>query len=524
MRAGSRAFDALRAPAVAGRFYPRAPAELRREVVRLLAGAPVQVARRPKALVVPHAGYVYSGPIAASAYAQLRAPGPPVTRVVLIGPAHHVPVAGLALPEASRFLTPLGEVPVDQPLAARLLRLPQVTRSAAAHALEHSLEVQLPFLQALLEDFTILPLAVGRASPEDVAEVLREAWGGEETLLVISTDLSHYLAQDEARALDERTARAVLALDAGAIGPEQACGQHGLAGLLVEARRRGLGCTLLDLRSSGDTAGDPDAVVGYGAFALGAEDREADGHGTGGRQAAGRAEDGREAAGGAEGARVASGRAADAAGQPAVDAARQPAAEAANQPAADAARQHSHRGRILTGLARAAIASLFGHPAPQRPNGEPWLDEHRACFVSLHQRGELRGCIGATAPRASLFEELVHCARAAAAEDPRFEPVAEPELPGLSLEVSVLSPMEPVPVTGPGKAEALAALRPGVDGLLLEAEGRRAVFIPAMWEELPDPADFVGHLRRKAGLPPGWSPGTRLQRFTAERYQEEGAP
>ena len=520
--------NTTRVAAVAGTFYPAGAQALRVALAAHLSAAAASSAgekadRCTKLLLVPHAGYVYSGPIAASAYAQLRAPGPQVTRVVLIGPAHHVPVAGLALPEASRFLTPLGEVPVDLPLAARVLRLPQVTRSAAAHALEHSLEVQLPFLQALLDDFAILPLAVGRASSEDVAEVLREAWGGEETLLVISTDLSHYLAQDEARALDERTARAILALDAGAIGPEQACGQHGLAGLLVEARRRGLGCTLLDLRNSGDTAGDPDAVVGYGAFALGAEDREADGHGTGGRQAAGRAEDGREAAGGAEGARVASGRAADAAGQPAVDAARQPAAEAANQPAADAARQHSHRGRILTGLARAAIASLFGHPAPQRPNGEPWLDEHRACFVSLHQRGELRGCIGATAPRASLFEELVHCARAAA-EDPRFEPVAEPELPGLSLEVSVLSPMEPVPVTGPGKAEALAALRPGVDGLLLEAEGRRAVFIPAMWEELPDPADFVGHLRRKAGLPPGWSPGTRLQRFTAERYQEEGAP
>ena len=284
MRAGSSRYDALRSPAVAGRFYPRAPAELRRDVVRLLAAAPVQVARRPKALVVPHAGYVYSGPIAASAYAQLRAPGPPVTRVVLLGPAHHVPVAGLALPEASRFLTPLGEVPVDGTLAERLLRLPQVTRSAAAHALEHSLEVQLPFLQVLLDDFTLLPLAVGRASARDVAEVLEAAWGGGETLVVISTDLSHYLEASEARALDERTARAVVALDAGAIEPEQACGQHGLAGLLVTARARGLGCRLLDLRNSGDTAGDPDSVVGYGAFALappeGVEERGAAGRGT----------------------------------------------------------------------------------------------------------------------------------------------------------------------------------------------------------------------------------------------------
>jgi AmmeMemoRadiSam system protein B/AmmeMemoRadiSam system protein A len=468
MRGGSKALAATRPPAVAGTFYPRARAELHAEVVRLLGAAEVRVARRPKALVVPHAGYVYSGPVAASAYAQLRAPGPRVERVVLVGPAHHVAVAGLALPEATRLLTPRGEVAVDEALAAQALRLPQVTRSAAVHALEHSLEVQLPFLQEVLDDFTVLPLAVGRATPAEVAAVLEAVWGGDETLLVISTDLSHFLESSEARALDEQTARQVLALDAAGLGPEQACGRLGLAGMLLAARRHGLAAELLDLRNSGDTAGDPDSVVGYAAFALSP-------------------------------AAAGPGRASD-------------------EPTRRAAEEHHRRARLVTDLARAAIRSLFGGPAPARPAGEPWLEARRACFVSLHRRGELRGCVGATEPRAALFEELVHCARAAAAEDVRFDPVTEAELAGLDVEVSVLTPLEPVEAED--ETSALRALRPGVDGLLLEAAGRRAVFIPAMWEQLPDPADFLFHLRRKAGLPQTWLPGTRLFRFTAERYQE----
>jgi AmmeMemoRadiSam system protein B/AmmeMemoRadiSam system protein A len=466
MRRGAGASDAVRPPAVAGTFYPRSPAALRDDVARLLRAAEVRVARRPKALVVPHAGYVYSGAVAAAAYAQLRAPGPPVERVVLVGPAHHVAVAGLALPAASRLLTPLGEVPVDEALAARALRLPQVRRSAAVHALEHSLEVQLPFLQEALPAFTVVPLAVGLASAEDVAGVLAALWGGDETLLVISTDLSHFLDDRAARTIDGQTARQVLALDA-TIDGEQACGRTGLCGFLLEARRHHLAGQLLELRNSGQTSGDLDSVVGYGAFAFG-------------------------------------------------PAPAGPGRQAAEAPEAG----HRHRAAILTGLARGAIASLFGGPEPRRPDGEPWLAERRACFVSLHQAGELRGCIGATEPRASLYEELVHCARGAAVEDPRFEPLQAAELPGLDIEVSVLTPLEPLEADS--EEALLQALRPGRDGLMLEAAGRRAIFIPAMWEQLPDPAEFIGHLRRKAGLPQRWLPDTRLHRFTAERYQEHG--
>lgn len=254
----------VRQPAAAGTFYPGLRRTLEASVDALLATAAPRGAR-PKALVVPHAGYVYSGPIAASAYAQLQAPLP--TRVVLVGPSHFDPLRGLALPACSAFQTPLGAVPVDARAAAALAGFSWVVASRAAHAHEHSLEVQLPFLQRVLPAFSVVPLAVGRASADEVAQVLEALWGGDETLVVISTDLSHYLPYAEARALDERTARSILQAD-DAIDDEQACGAYGLRGFLQVARRRGLRSAQLDLRSSGDTAADRSRVVGYGAFAF----------------------------------------------------------------------------------------------------------------------------------------------------------------------------------------------------------------------------------------------------------------
>lgn len=258
--------ESIRPPAVAGAFYPAEAAVLRQEVEALLAGA-APPAVRAKALVAPHAGYVYSGAVAASAYKVLeQAPKP--TRVALLGPAHTVPLEGLALPAARALRTPLGEVPVDPELEARALRFPFVFEDARAHAREHSLEVQLPFLQEALGAFTVLPLCVGRARPAEVAEVLEAVWGGPETLLVVSTDLSHYLSWSQARRADAATLQAILALDPDAIEAEGACGAAPLAGLLLAARRRGLTPTVLDARNSGDTAGSRDRVVGYAAVAF----------------------------------------------------------------------------------------------------------------------------------------------------------------------------------------------------------------------------------------------------------------
>jgi AmmeMemoRadiSam system protein B len=257
---------AVRPPAVAGAFYPGAPARLKEEVARYLDGADAP-ALVPRALIVPHAGYVYSGPIAATAYKTLASLTPPPKRVVLLGPSHHVGFHGLAVPEAQAMQTPLGVVTLDAAGVARALSFSQVRASDAVHEPEHSLEVQLPFLQAVLPDATLVPLAVGRCAPEDVAEVIDALWD-DETLVVVSSDLSHYLPYAQAQAVDGHTAQQIVALDYQHLDGDQACGAHPMRGLLLLAKQRGLSARLLDLRNSGDTAGDKDRVVGYGAFAL----------------------------------------------------------------------------------------------------------------------------------------------------------------------------------------------------------------------------------------------------------------
>lgn len=258
----------VRPAAVAGMFYPADPATLQHDVTSMLAASTAAATpKAPKALIVPHAGYIYSGPVAASAYARLAPWRSRIRRVVMFGPAHRVAVQGLALPEADAFATPLGTVPIDREAAQLALGLPQVAVSARSHALEHSLEVQLPFLIRVLDEFSLLPFAVGYATPREVAEAIELLWGGEETLIVISSDLSHYHPYREAREIDRATANAILALDS-ALDHEQACGATPIAGLLLCAARHGLTPALLDLRNSGDTAGDRARVVGYAAFAF----------------------------------------------------------------------------------------------------------------------------------------------------------------------------------------------------------------------------------------------------------------
>ena len=256
----------VRRPAVAGLFYPASPAALRSTVEDLMRQAPPIDAPPPKAVIAPHAGYVYSGPIAATAFQALAA-SKTLRRAIVLGPAHRVPVRGVALPGVEAFATPLGEVAVDTAAAEAVSRLPQVTTSPEAHAPEHSLEVELPFLQVLFPGIQVLPLVVGDASGDEVAEILDLVWGGAETAIVISSDLSHYLPYDAARRVDRETAGEIVALS-GPLHSRQACGAYPINGLLIAARRRGMSSQLLDLRNSGDTAGDKDRVVGYGAFAF----------------------------------------------------------------------------------------------------------------------------------------------------------------------------------------------------------------------------------------------------------------
>jgi hypothetical protein len=461
-----------RPAAVAGSFYPEDAASLREAVAGHLGRAatgegPPQPA--PKLLVVPHAGYVYSGDVAASAYALLAPLRGRITRVVLLGPTHRVAVHGLVAPQTAAFATPLGQVPVDWAALALIADLPQVQQSDRPHALEHALEVQLPFLQTVLGGgFSLVPLAVGQAQPAEVDEVLERLWGGDETLIVISTDLSHYLPYERARRRDQATVQRILDMASDLRGDE-ACGAMPLNGALRAARRHGLVPRLLDLRNSADTAGgDRSRVVGYGALAFAP-----------------------------------------------------PAGEAAHCEA-DAApgAADTTLGRVLLAAARGEIAQALGLPAPAAPD-HPRLHQPGASFVTLHDAdGKLRGCVGQLEARASLGEDVRHNALAAAFGDRRFPRLGADEWPGLRIEVSVLAPLQPIPATA-SLDEAAALLQPGVDGVVLAWRGRRGTFLPQVWEQLPGGREFLQALLHKAGMAIDfWAPDIQLWRYRVTAFEE----
>ena len=256
----------IRQPAVAGLFYPADTDELKNDIHEYLAHAHATLQTHPKAIVVPHAGYVYSGSIAASAYKQIIPFKDKINRVVLLGPSHRVAFSGLAVPASDTFNTPLGNIPIDQKGIQQLAGLTQVIVSDQAHHDEHSLEVQLPFLQEILDDFSLIPIVVGDAERHEVAEVIDRLWGDEHTLIVISTDLSHYHEYSDAKKLDRATSDAIEHLKPDLIGYEDACGRNDLMGMMTVAQEKNLAVDILDMRNSGDTAGDKSRVVGYGAY------------------------------------------------------------------------------------------------------------------------------------------------------------------------------------------------------------------------------------------------------------------
>jgi AmmeMemoRadiSam system protein B/AmmeMemoRadiSam system protein A len=465
--------NAIRPAAVAGWFYPGNPRELEASVRRYLAKAVAESATEqgsvPKAIIVPHAGYMYSGPVAATAYARLAPARGTITRVVLLGPCHRVPVRGLALSGADAFATPLGDVPIDRDTCTRLAELRQVEVFDASHAQEHSLEVHLPFLQVVLGRFNLVPLAVGDATEMEVAEVLERAWDGPETLIVISSDLSHYLPYDAARAIDAATAQAIVRLDGGAIGRDQACGRVPVKGLLALARRKGLSVQQVDLRNSGDTAGSRDQVVGYGSW-LFFEESPAPAKKSG------------------EGSALAKARA-----------------------------MLKRHGGALLGIAARSIAHGLAHDRPVPVALDAVAEELRArgaAFVTLKRNGNLRGCIGSPEAHRPLATDVAENAYRAAFKDPRFPRLGPHEQDGLDLSVSVLTAPEPMHFRD--QKDLLAQLRPGEDGLIIADGPARALFLPSVWEQLPQVETFLAHLKRKAGLAADhWSAAFRAHRFAA---------
>ena len=256
-----------RRPAVAGTFYPADPQQLHAMVQQYLNDAEIS-SKVPKAIIAPHAGYVYSGSIAASAYARLKPARESITQVILIGPSHRVGFSGLAASQASHFSTPLGDIALNQDAIDSIMHLPFVDYLEHAHTYEHSLEVHLPFLQEALDNFSLVPLVVGNATPEQVAQILNQLWGGPETLIVISSDLSHYNDYQTALDIDQDTSKKIEQLDFQSLTPHSACGLTPISGLLALAKSKALQVKTIDLRNSGDTAGDKNRVVGYGAYVI----------------------------------------------------------------------------------------------------------------------------------------------------------------------------------------------------------------------------------------------------------------
>lgn len=548
---------AIRPPAVAGSFYPADRTTLKqlithqldysREVLQQL--EPTLPAGVPKAVIVPHAGYVYSGTAAALAYALLERGRGSVTRAVIVGPTHRVAVRGVACSTAAAFETPLGTVPVDIAAERKALGLsvneplrsgtharpgasaPAMIVNGPTHAQEHAVEVQIPFLQTVLgPDLTIVPLNAGDATPQEAGDVLRALWGGPETVIVISSDLSHYHPHEVARALDDQTIADIAALHLP-IHPRRACGAYPINGLLdVLKGRKDMKLFELGCSTSGDDgvvalAGQPrpamrdadEPVVGYVSFAAWESKPEAD------------------APAGAD----------------------------------DLGESGTAHGDVLLKLARAAIRERLHieHPTAADSTASilaanPWLNESGACFVTLTEGGRLRGCIGSLAAHRSLGKDIAAHAVDAATRDPRFNPVTAAEYPLLNVEVSVLGEPEPITVnscdadsrdtgsktatlaslqSGPqtdavkrdgsnverpvrSRTELEEVLRPGKDGLILaDRRGCSATFLPQVWDELPNPHDFVAHLLAKAGIRPSydWNDGEiDCQRYEVTAYAE----
>ena len=459
----------VREPAVAGLFYPKDPAELSLMIDRLLAAAPVGTVGDLKAIVCPHAGYEFSGPVAAYSFKNLV--GRRFDTVIILGPSHYALFDGASVPAVDAYRTPLGLVPIS-PKARALAKIspclsepfcpvqrppwwPQSSKPApdsgkdTPDTWEHSVEVEVPFLQKVLTNFSILPLVFGNVDPAQVARAVATQLD-DKTLLVVSSDLSHYHPYDEAKALDDRCVKAMCNLDIGAMESQEACGKLPILALLHLAHQNGWQARLLDYRNSGDTSGDKShGVVGYSAIAFFA-----------------------------------------------------PAQENSTTTENYAAPER----KLLLDLARRTLTCVVTNPdlsgfAVNARGMPPQLSETKACFVTLTENGELRGCIGHIFPQESLYQAVVDNARNAAIRDPRFVPVQPGEAGKIKIEISVLTEPKPLPFTSP--EDLLDKLQPDKDGVVLKIDGRGATFLPQVWEQLPDKVEFLNHLSEKAGCAPG---------------------
>jgi hypothetical protein len=457
-------------------FYPAEPDALNALIVGARSQARPDGGVAPKVVVAPHAGLVYSGSVAATAFTPWARRSDPPRRIVIIGPAHRVAFSGIAIHPASKWLTPLGEAPVAPGAHAALAQAPGVFVDSRPFAGEHSLEMHLVMLQAMLPaPFEIIPLLVGDADPHCVAEALRRVWGGPETVVAVSSDLSHFLDQRSAKSIDADTARRIETLDAAALDGRRACGALAIKGALEIAAERDMRASGLHLATSADAGADAARVVGYGAFAF---------------------------------EYAASARLADSDRERLLIA----CMTALSQAPQTRGQAPQARGQAPQARASAPPLSLEDEP----PSFSPW----RATFVTLTENERLRGCMGSVEARRPLIEDALANTAQAGFADPRFPPLKESELKGLRLDVSILSHPRPIPARS--ESELADALEPDRDGLILTAGKRRALFLPSVWRNLPDARAFVRQLTAKAGFDSNrWPEGLEARRFRVESF---GAP
>lgn len=455
-----------RPPAVAGTFYPAQKLELKTLVDSFLKNAVVTTTGSPRLLISPHAGYVFSGPVAANGFAHLDNS---IKKVFIIGPSHYQAFSGFAYPEVSTFSTPLGKVPVDKEIIDKLRKHPKARPAAGMDSKEHCLEVQLPFLQVKLESFTIIPLLTGRITAEEAASVILP-FIDESTIVIASSDLSHYHSQNDAHQIDKRTIDAILANKPDA--EIDGCGSIPIRIVMALAEKLGLKPLLVDSRTSFETApqfGDNSRVVGYTSI---------------------------------------------------IYVKQLPKATTAEKESSNGSEFTKELQGHLLKIARNSLrAAVHDQPLPHSGELSELFNNHRGCFVTLTKENKLRGCIGYIEPIKPLYQAIVENARNAALYDNRFSPVRADEIDSLSIEISVLS--QPKPLEFKTADQLLHLLRPGIDGVILSSGYHQSTFLPQVWEQLPDKIQFLEHLSIKGGMPKdGWKSAS-VKIYSAEHFKEE---
>lgn len=458
--------DKFRAPAVAGIFYPSQSGDLKSQIGKYLSDASSMSDKQPKILIVPHAGYKYSAATAAKAYALLAAYKKQIRNVILVGPSHYVAVKGFALSDDAYYETPLGKIPLNKEIAETLNKNKDFNYNNLAHQKEHSLEVQLPFLQNVLDTFSIVPIVYGDSDPQILAQALAPYILRPDTLIVISADLSHYYTYEQAQILDKQT-NALVENKIPMVENHMSCGATGINAAVILSQNNNLFPKLLELANSGDVTGDKTGVVGYGAWSF-SEKEEA----------------------------------------PKELSALEKEIKSLNSFA-------SVYGKDLLKIAQIGLEEAVLKNKAYNPSRKDYPDEmfnRGASFVTLTQNGELRGCIGSLLPNQAIADDVASNAYKAALEDKRFSPVSKEELDKIKISISLLSGFEVINYKN--ENDLLAQIIQGVDGIVIRDGNRQGVFLPAVWKQLPDKQEFFNNLKIKAGMSPSyWSNRIKVYRF-----------